>query len=83
MFKFWRETSSWADINFEKGMDIYYSELRNYVVLVRGIPRNLNPDSESTAIKRILKRTYQNQLIDFKIVGEYSELNRLGEKWKE
>ena len=59
-------------------MDMYFSELKNYVVLVKGIPENIHPEFGSLEIKRILSRTYMNQLIDFKIVGEYKEVYKLG-----
>ena len=62
---------------------MYFSELKNYVVLVKGIPENINPEIGSLEIKRILSRTYMNQLIDFKIVGEYKEVYKLGLKWKD
>ena len=39
-------------------MDMYFSELKNYVVYVTGIPKNLDPEWGSIEIKRILKRTY-------------------------
>jgi hypothetical protein len=41
-------------------MDMYFSELKNYVVLVKGIPENINPEIGSLEIKRILSRTYMN-----------------------
>jgi hypothetical protein len=81
-FKFWRTTSVWGDINFEKGMDAYFSELKNYVVMVRGIPKNLHPEIASVELKRTLQKTYKDQLVDFKIVGEYKELHMLGRRWK-
>ena len=61
---------------------MYFSELKNYVVLVKGIPENIPPEQGSIEIKRILSRTYLNQLVDFKIVGEYKELYKLGLEWK-
>lgn len=70
-FKFWRKTSVWGDLNFEKGMDAYFSELKNYVVMVRGIPKNLDPQIASVELKRTLQKTYGDQLVEFKIVGEY------------
>ena len=81
-FRFWRQTTVWRHHSVEKGEDAHYSVLKNFVVLVRGIPQNLDPECESTAIKRILTRTYMDQLIDFKIVGQYAELHLLGTRWE-
>lgn len=50
----------WRHHSVEKGEDAHYSVLKNFVVLVRGIPKNLDPECESTAIKRILTRTYMD-----------------------
>ena len=61
---------------------MYFSELKNYVVLVKGIPENIPPEQGSIEIKRILSRTYLNQLVDFKIVGEYKEVYKLALEWK-
>ena len=83
IFKFWRDTSVWNDINFERGEDMYFSQLQNHVVFIRGIPKNINPVTGSDEIKRILKRTFQNQLIDFKIVGQHNDLYILGQLWQE
>lgn len=89
IFRFWRQTSIWGEKNFEKGLDMYFSELKNYVVLIKGIPETIDPIKGSLEIKRILTRpqpsstqneqfSYQNQLVDFKIVGENYEVNKLG-----
>jgi hypothetical protein len=81
IIRFWRQTSGWGDKNFEKGKEMYFSELKNYVVLVKGIPENINSEVGSLEIQRILKRCYGSELIDFKICGEYTELYKLGKSW--
>jgi hypothetical protein len=74
IFKLWRDTSVWSEQNFEDLEDknndnFYFSELKDYVVLVKGIPENAHAENSSEEIKKILRETYLNQLVDFKIVG--------------
>jgi hypothetical protein len=83
IFKLWRTTSVWGDMNFDRGQDLYFSEMKNYVVLVRGIPTNLNPEVASVEIKNVLQETYGSLLIDFKIVGDYRELHMQGRRWSD
>jgi hypothetical protein len=37
---------------------MYFSEIKNYVVFVTGIPTNIDPEKGNTEIKRILRRSY-------------------------
>ena len=51
--------------------------------MVRGIPKNLNPQSAEVAIERILKRTCKENLLRVVVVGENSYVHPLGLSWTE
>ena len=56
IFCFWKKTYNWKDRNFVYGEDAQYGDFHKYSILIRGIPKNLNPSEAGESIKRILNR---------------------------
>ena len=84
IFCFWKNTYSWKDRNFGHGEDAKFSNFHQYSILIRGIPKNLDPIDAGQHIKRILNRqpSCKGKIIDVKVVGDYKELYAMGEKWE-
>lgn len=49
--------------------------------MVKGIPIDLDPWTASNKLLRVFKRTYYDQVLSVKVVGEYDKMLKLGEKW--
>ena len=56
-----------------RGEDAQFGDFHKYSILIRGIPRNLDPNEASENIKRILNRQQmvKGKIIDVKVVGDY------------
>lgn len=72
IFKFWRDTADWQFKNLEKGKDYQLNRLKDHVYLIRGIPKNIDPETGSEHVYRILHQYFKDELVDFQIVGNYN-----------
>lgn len=56
-------------------------EISTHYVVLRGIPKHLNPKETSKELKIILNRTWSDNCLDVKVVGNYKRLQILGKNW--
>ena len=49
---------------------------------MRGIPKHLDPIQASKELKSIFKRTWQDSILDVKVVPNYSDLLDLAKEYK-
>ena len=65
IFKLWRTTSAWGDMNFDRGQDLYFSEMKNYmcsyldninIKLRRTCPRHSQKFESRSSLSRDQKR---------------------------
>ena len=83
IFMFWKATFNWDEKNFVTGEDAQFGDFHKHSILIRGIPKNLNPIEAGENIKRLLNRQeyFKNKIIDVKVVGDYKQLYKMGKKW--
>ena len=83
IFCFWKRTFNWKEKDFVRGEDAQFGDFHKYSILIRGIPRNLDPNDASENIKRILNKQHdiQGKIIDVKVVGDYRIQYSMGKKW--
>ena len=83
IFCFWKRTYNWKEKDFVRGEDAQYGDFHKYSILIRGIPKNLDPQDASENIKRILNRQndIRGKIIDVKVVGDYRIQYSMGKKW--
>lgn len=78
IFKFWRSAHLLKNTHYEKGDDLFYKTIPDYCLKVTGIPVSLQPDQAEKEIKQLLKPLIGDALVQFKIVGEFTQLWTLG-----
>lgn len=52
-----------------------------HTVWVKNLPRTIDPRSAQEELSSIMKSSYGNQIVSVKVVGQYSEMRRLGKMW--
>ena len=64
-------------------MKLTNNDINLHTILIRGIPQELDPKKASNELKKIFKRSLKEQLINIRVVGNYTEEKKLGYKWME
>ena len=82
VFRF-RSTSQNFKEKKNNKMKLTNNDIKLHTILIRGIPQELDPKKASNELKKIFKRSLKEQLINIRVVGNYTEEKKLGYKWME
>lgn len=76
IYLFWRTTQRFSFYNYKSSTNFTKTDISLHTLLIRNIPRNIDPQLASAELLKVLQGTYFENILKVRVTGDYNDLQK-------